>query len=205
MLGVLFTSFWAGQIITGRSECNEDRAKHGQPPLTYGEYLSSAHFGEATAENWESEFLQMFVYVAATVFLFQKGSAESKDPDAKEPDTGRRPLKPDAPWPVRKGGWILKVYEHSLSGTLALMFLGAFCWHVHSGRRLLNEERAWEGRLPLGLDEYLASSRFWFESFQNWQSEFLSIGAMVVLTIWLREAKSPESKAVETPHWENEA
>jgi hypothetical protein len=204
MLGLFFICFLFGQVVTGRSEFNDERRKHGQAPLTYGEYLFCAHFGEATAENWESEFLQMFVYVVATVFLFQKGSAESKDPDKEHRVKIPRAPKPEAPWPVRRGGWILKVYEHSLSLALALLFMIAFCWHVHSGHRLFNQERRWESASALSLADYLQSARFWFESFQNWQSEFLSIGAMVVLTIWLRERGSPESKAVDTPHWENE-
>jgi hypothetical protein len=204
MLGLFFVCFLFGQVVTGRGEFNDERRKHGLAPLSYGEYLLSAHFGEATAENWESEFLQMFVYVVATVFLFQKGSAESKDPDQEDRPKPSRAHAPDTPWPVRRGGWILKVYEHSLSIALATLFVIAFCWHVHSGHRLFNQERVWEGASPSPLGEYLRSSRFWFESFQNWQSEFLAIGAMVILTIWLREARSPESKKIETPHWENE-
>lgn len=204
MLGLFFVCFLAGQVVSGRSEFNEDRQKHGEPVLGYADYLLSAHFGEATAENWESEFLQMFIYVVATVFLFEKGSAESKDPDKTAPAATPRAYGPKTPWPVRRGGWVLKIYEHSLSSVLALLFLIAFCWHVHSGHLLLNQERSWEGESPLPLREYLHSSRFWFESFQNWQSEFLSIGAMGLLTIWLREKNSPESKKVETPHRENE-
>jgi hypothetical protein len=205
MLGLFFVTFLIGQVIAGRSEYNDDRRKHGQAEVGYGDYLASPHFGEATAENWESEFMQMFVYVMATVFLFQKGSAESKDPDATPSDPPRRTSKANAPWPVRRGGWVLKLYERSLSLALAALFLLSFCWHVHSGHRLFNQERLWEHQPLLPLGEYLSSSRFWFESFQNWQSEFLSIGAMVILTIWLREKGSPESKKVETPHWENEA
>lgn len=204
MLGLFFTVFFTGQVVMGRAEHNEERRKQGEPPLGISDYLRSAHFGEATAENWESEFLQMGVYVLATAFLYQKGSAESKDPRKKHSHHCERDIRPDSPWPVRRGGWVLRAYEHSLSGTLFLLFILAFSWHMHAGHRLFNEARVHDGELPLSLSEYIASPRFWFESFQNWQSEFLSIGLMVVLSIWLRELNSPESKRVETPHAENE-
>lgn len=203
MLGLLFLTFLVGQVVSGRNEHNEERRKHGEAELDYSEYLTTAHFGEATAENWESEFFQMFVFVLATAFLYQKGSAESKDPRKKHTHHAAK-ARPDSPWPVRRGGWVLRLYEHSLSGALFALFLIAFCWHAQAGLRLYNEERLQDGETILSLSDYLRSSRFWFESFQNWQSEFLAIGAMVVLSIWLREANSPESKQVETPHWENE-
>ena len=204
MLGLFFVTFLVGQVVSGRGEYNDERRKQGQREVGYGEYLFSPHFGEATAENWESEFFQMFVFVVATAFLYQKGSAESKDPRKKHAHKSSKPVRPDSPWPVRQGGWILRIYEHSLSGALFVLFAIAFAWHARAGQRLYNEERVQDGETAVTLSEYLGSSRFWFESFQNWQSEFLSIGAMVLLSIWLREINSPESKEVETPHWENE-
>ena len=204
MLGVFFLFCLAGQVISGRSDYNEERKKHGQPEVSIRDYLASPHFGEATAENWESEFFQMFVFVVATAFLYQKGSAESKDPNEKHEHKTSKSLRPDSPWPVRHGGWVLRLYEHSLSAALFVLFAIAFLWHARAGQRLYNEERLQDGEPAVSLSDYVGSSRFWFESFQNWQSEFLAIGAMVLLTIWLREANSPESKEVQTPHWENE-
>ncbi len=204
MLSFFLVTLFVGQVATGRNEYNEDRRKHGEPELGYLGYLASSHFGEATAENWESEFFQMFVFVVATAFLYQKGSAESKDPRKKHAHTCTKEAKPDSPWPVRRGGWVLKLYEHSLSAALFALFAIAFVWHGVAGRRLYNEERLHDGERAVSLLGYLHSSRFWFESFQNWQSEFLAISAMVLLSIWLREVNSPESKKVETPHWENE-
>lgn len=99
---------------------------------------------------------------------------------------------------------MLRIYEHSLSIALFAVFAGAFLLHSIGGCRLYNEERLHNGEAALSWAGYLASSRFWFESFQNWQSEFLAIAAMVVLSIFLRETNSPESKSVQTPHWENE-
>lgn len=204
MLGLFFVTFLVGQVVSGRGEYNEERRKRGETELTYSDYLRSSHFGEATAENWESEFFQMCLFVLATAYLYQKGSAESKDPDRK-PGSRRKPaITAQSPWPVRRGGWVLRVYEHSLSLALFLLFALSFSWHAIAGRRLYNEDRLADGEIPVSLSDYLTSTRFWFESLQNWQSEFLSIGAMVLLTIWLREKDSPESKEIATPHWKNE-
>jgi hypothetical protein len=155
-------------------------------------------------ENWESEFFQMFFFVILTVFLYQKGSAESKDPEKKEEvdrDPAKSRNKKDAPWPVRKGGWILKIYEHSLSLALALLFFGSFFLHAVGGAGEYNDDLRQHGRTEqVSTLDYMATSRFWFESLQNWQSEFLAVGSMVVLTIFLRERGSKESKPVDAPH-----
>lgn len=204
MLGFFFVVFLVGQFAAGRLQYNEEREKRGEPAVDYGDYLRSAHFAEATAENWESEFLQMFVYVFATAFLYQKGSAESNDPRKHHEHRAKRAVTPDSPWPARRGGWVERIYEHSLSLAFLTLFFIAFVVHARGGLRLYNEERLAEGAPAASLGGYLTSSRFWFESFQNWQSEFLAIGSMVLLSIWLREVNSPESKQVQTPHWENE-
>lgn len=199
MLGVLFLGFLVGQVMTGLREYNDEQRKHGDAEVGYGEYFRTGHFAEATAENWESEFLQMFAYILFTVALYQRGSAESKDPDKSEPPP--RPVAPDSPWPVRRGGWWRRLYAHSLSLAFLGLFLVAFGLHAWSGARLQAEE---EAAGAVSTWSYLATTRFWFESFQNWQSEFLAIGSMVVLSIFLRERGSPESKPVEMPHAENE-
>jgi hypothetical protein len=202
LLGFFLLTLGAGQFTTGLREYNDERAERQLPPVDAGEYLRSAHFVEATMENWESEFFQMFVYVTLTAFLFQKGSAESNDPDA--PRTPEPRLTKNSPWPARRGGWVRKIYEHSLSLALMALFLVSFLLHAASGVRLRNEEEVARGRPPQNMSEYMVTSRFWFESFQNWQSEFLAIGSMVVLSIFLREKDSPESKPVNLPHGENE-
>lgn len=205
MLGMFFVAFMVGQTYSGWLEENEDRRLHRQSPQTLSEYLTSAHFAEATMENWESEFLQMGVFVLFTVFLFQKGSAESKDPDKRE-EVDRDPRnvrdKSNAPWPVRRGGLVLKLYEYSLSIAFFVLFLISFLLHAMSGRLQYNEEQALHGAPGVSLGGYLSSSRFWFESFQNWQSEFLAIGCMVIFSIYLRQRGSPESKPVDAPHSE---
>ncbi len=201
LFGLFLGTLGLGQFFTGMHQYNDARAERGLPAVGPGDYGRSPHFVEATMENWESEFFQMFAYVALTVFLFQKGSAESKDPDKPEP---REPaLSPRSPWAARRGGWIRKVYSHSLSLAFLVLFLLTFAFHACSGARLFNEEEAAKGKASITVLEYLAGSRFWFESFQNWQSEFLAIGSMVVLSIYLRENGSPESKPVNTAHREH--
>jgi len=204
MFGAFLVLLFAGQVGAGIKVYNDEREKAGEPRVSPGEYLRSAHFLEATAENWESEFLQMSIYVFATAWLYQKGSSESKDPRKRHPHSARPSVTRDSPWPVRRGGWVLRIYEHSLSLGFAVLFTVAFTLHLIGGQRLYNEERLRDGEAALTLREYATSSQFWFESFQNWQSEFLAIGSMVVLSIFLREVNSPESKQVQTPHWENE-
>ena len=205
MLGLFFSTFLIGQSYAGYLENNEDRTEHGLAAYRFGEYLLSAHFMEATMENWESEFLQMGVFVFLTAFLYQKGSAESKDPDKREEvdrDPNRVRDKSKAPWPVRRGGWVLKIYENSLSLAFLLLFLTSFFLHAASGAHEYNEEQALHGGETVTCAGYMATSRFWFESLQNWQSEFLAIGCMVIFSIFLRQRGSPESKPVDAPHWE---
>jgi hypothetical protein len=199
----LFLVFELGLSVVGQRQYNQERIDHRLAPLTYTDYLVSSAFVEATMENWESEFLQMFAYVVLTAFLFQKGSAESKPLNGHEavdrdPRAGR--LKPDAPWAVRRGGLTLKIYEHSLSLGLLSLFSIAFALHAISGARAHSIQEIAHGGHAVGAIEYLGTAQFWFESLQNWQSEFFSIGVMVVFSIVLRERGSPESKPVDAPH-----
>jgi hypothetical protein len=200
-----FLAFWIGQSVAGYREYNDEQRQHGEPETVYRAYLGSAHFWEATTENWESEFLQIFFYVVLTAFLFQKGSAESKKLDEPEPvdrDPRASRDRADAPWPVRRGGLALTLYEHSLSLAFLLLFLAAITLHAVSGASDYNQEQAEHGHPPVSALQYVGTSRFWFESFQNWQSEFLSIALVVVLSIFLRQRGSPESKPVDSPHSE---
>lgn len=204
VLTALFLLSLAGQAAAGFYEHNNEQQEHGQPAVDFVGYLGTPHFWEATMENWESEFLQMFAFVALTAFLFQKGSAESKDPDEEEAvdrDPRKSRDKKDAPWPVRKGGLVLTLYEYSLSLAFLLLFLMSFALHAASGAAEYNESQREHGQYQeVTTLEYMGTSRFWFESFQNWQSEFLAVGSMVVLTIFLRQRGSPESKPVDSPH-----
>jgi hypothetical protein len=203
-LGIVLLSllliFLGGQAFMGWKQKNEELQEYGKPPLTFTKYLNSGHFYQATFENWESEFLQMALYVLLTISLRQKGSSESKKMIGKE-EVDREPkAHKDAPWPVRKGGWWLKVYQNSLSLAFGLLFIVSFILHFCGSWREENEELLDKGKPPVGWWEYLKGSRFWFESFQNWQSEFLAVAAIVLLSIWLRQKGSPESKPVDAPY-----
>ena len=201
VLTALFLIFLVGQSVTGWRYYNQEQQEHGEETTTYLRYLTTGHFLEAVGENWESEFLQMAMFAFLTVFLYQKGSAESNDPDKNEPP---RPKRPDSPWAVRVGGWVEGVYNHSLSIALFALFLLSFLIHLFAGAKEYQQDQVAHGQPVPTMIEYARTSRFWFESFQNWQSEFLAILAMVVLTIWLREKGSPESKDPATPHWEHD-
>ncbi len=201
---VLFVLSLAGQVWTGLSEASYERSEHGEAALDLATYLTSGHFIEAVFENWESEFLQMGMFVVLTVFLRQKGSPESKPLEGEQPvDAEPNPRRKNAPSTVRRGGLALKVYENSLGLALFALFGLSLALHAVGGAMEFNEGAEAHGSpervTPVS---YVSTSRFWFESFQNWQSEFMSVGALVVLSIFLRQKGSPESKPVDHPHWE---
>lgn len=201
----LFVVFFIGMALTGWRVYDQDRLDEGLAAVGLTTYLTSGHFVEATFENWESEFLQMASYVALTVFLFQRGSLESKDPDQEAPqdaDPREATLKPGSPWPVRHGGWVLILYENSLLLLFAILFLASFALHAAGGARAFDEELAAQGEPTISTWSYLTTSQFWFESMQNWQSEFLAIAVMVGASVYLRQRGSAESKPVAAPHYE---
>jgi hypothetical protein len=190
-LGALFAGSFIGQMIAGFYAENQERMQDGAAMLGFGAYLVSGAFLSAVFENWESEFLQMWAYVVLTAYLFQRGSPESRDPDGEEtrPGEGRRPRTLFA-----------KIYAHSLGIALFVLFVASFTLHwINSARDAV--EKAMEKGLPEPtLLQHLGNAQLWFESFQNWQSEFLSTAVLVVLGIFLRERGSPESKAVGAPN-----
>lgn len=189
---------WAGQILMGHAVYNDELTEHAAPTLSLWEYLASGHFFSATFENWESEFLQMGMYVLLSVSLRQKGSAESRPLD---PSNGEKRIeKGTKPWPVRAGGLWLKLYEHSLALAFTALFVLSFILHLVGSWRHEVVLRQLQGQPPLGLWGHLAGAQFWFESFQNWQSEFLAVASLVLFTIFLRQKDSPQSKPVEAPH-----
>ncbi|MBA2355389.1 MAG: hypothetical protein H0V80_12055 [Acidobacteria bacterium] len=202
MLGLFMVSLF-GQVLTGWHEHNNDLLDHGHAAIALSGYFATGHLWEAIFENWESEFLQMGAFVVLTAFLVQKGSPESRRPRVAEPfdaDPRRFRDHPGAPWPVRRGGWVLRLYEQSLGLAFLLLFLMCWIGHALGGFAEFRSEALAHRQASPAFTDYLSSSRFWFESFQNWQSEFLAIGAMVWLSVYLRQRGSPESKAVHASH-----
>jgi len=206
VLAILFAVSLVGHALSGWMAHNAEQRLHGGDAIPLATFLTSSEFGETTFENWESEFLQMAFYVVLTVFLYQKGSAESKKHDGSdtvEEDPVAHRDDPDVPSAVRAGGWRLAVYRNSLSLAFMALFLVSFLGHAATGARKHEEEQRQHGSTQeVTLTTYLATPQFWYESFQNWQSEFLAVLAIVVLSIRLRQWGSPESKPVHAPHSE---
>jgi hypothetical protein len=200
-----FLVFLGGQTLSGQRAYNAEQVEHGGSPAALGEYVTTGHWLEATFENWESEFLQMGAYVLLTVWLRQRGSAESKPLDESTPqddDPRQHADDPEAPWAVRRGGLALRAYEHSLSSAFMLLFALSWLLHAIGGAHEFSAEQLAHGSPPVTTWQFVHTSEFWFQSFQNWQSEFLAVAAIIFLSIYLRERGSPESKPVHAPHAE---
>lgn len=197
VLTAAFVFSIGAMALTGWSAHNQELSRHGSSEIGLLAYLGRGEFLSAVFENWESEFLQMAAYVILTAFLFQRGSAESRDPD-EENETLPLPSLKQSP-----GSAIARfLYAYSLGIVLALLFVASFVLHLLASLRAANEEAFLHGEEAQGLASYLSDTGFWFESFQNWQSEFLSTAVLVVLSIFLRFRGSPESKPVEASHSE---
>jgi hypothetical protein len=192
----------AGQAWFGWKEYNKEMFEKGGETVSFPDYFATAHFFEATFENWESEFLQMAMYVLFTIFLRQVGSSESKSLEKDERVDQEPQSHKDAPWPVKRGGWWLKLYSYSLTLAFLLLFFISFFIHAESSRREFNTEQQLDGKPGESFVHYLSNSRFWFESMQNWQSEFIAVLSIVVLSIYLRQKGSPESKPVDASYEE---
>ena len=202
VLMLLFLGSLIGHWLAGVRFENEELMRHGEEPIGAIAFLSDPQFLATVFENWESEFLQMTAFVVLTTFLFQKGSAESENPDTP-PRDGRLSAisgQGDALGALREGAGARWLYAHSLGTVLLLLFLMSFTLHWLFSARQAAAEAGLHGDSAETFGQYLTSSQLWFESFQNWQSEFLSTAVLVVLSIWLRQKDSPESKAVDAPN-----
>jgi hypothetical protein len=150
----------------------------------------------------------MGMYVVLTAFLYQRGSSESKPlnkPAPQDDDPRDTPKSSSMPWPVRRGGWVLVLYENSLAIAFFLLFFASVALHAIGGVKAFNEEHLQHGESPISVWRYVTTSQFWFESMQNWQSEFVAVAAIVGLSIFLRQKGSAESKPVAAPHRETGA
>ncbi|WP_426187706.1 DUF6766 family protein [Microbacterium sp. TWP3-1-2b2] len=202
---VIFVVALVGQSIAGYIYNNEELSQHGQPPVTFTDFVTSSAFLVDVAENWQSEFLQFFLFILATIWLIQRGSPESKKLGDEGTGTDEEQLvgrhaRGDSPGWAKVRGIRLWIYSNSLLMTMGTVFL--FSWLAQSiaGHTVANQENAQHGVPPETWGDYIASADFWNRTLQNWQSEFLAVGAMVAFSIYLRQRGSSESKPVGMPH-----
>lgn len=201
----LFLLALAGQSIAGFLRENQELAEHGRAAVDFFSFITSSAFLVDVSENWQSEFLQFFMFIAATVWFVQRGSPESKKPGDEEPGSDEDQLvgahaRRDSPRWARHGGWRTVVYENSLLLVMGTIFMLSWLAQSLTGLVVANEENAMHSRPPITWADYLVSPDFWDRTLQNWQSEFLAVGAMVAFAIYLRQRGSAESKPVGMPH-----
>ena len=208
LFGILFLAALVGQAFAGHAEANEKLLQHGQPPVAMLEFVSSSEFVVDVAENWQSEYLQFFLFILATIWLIQRGSPESKKPgdegpgDDKDQKVGRY-ADSDSPSWAKTRGLRLTVYSNSLLLVMGAIFLLSWLVQSLAGTVVMNAETAEHGQAAITWGEYLISPEFWNRTLQNWQSEFLAVGSMIALSIFLRQRGSSESKPVGAPHHES--
>jgi hypothetical protein len=203
--GGLFLASLVGQAFAGLAQFNAQRVGEGAEPVSLLNYLTSSSFAVDVVENWQSEYLQFFLYIFATIWLVQRGSPESKELDrvGLESDEDQR-IGPhahhDSPGWARVGGWRTLVFSRSLGLVMGVIFL--LCWAVQSltGWVAYNSDQLGKHQDPVSYAGYLGAADFWNRTFQNWQSEMLAVGSMVVFSVYLRQRGSPESKPVGAPH-----
>jgi hypothetical protein len=193
-----FFIFIIGQSLAGHSAHNQDLLAHGQADISYVQYLHSGNFAEAVFENWESEFLQMGALVILTIWLRQKGAADSKKIIGKEKEDSRSrySIIHATTGHLQRKALGKAIYANSLSIALFGLFFISFIFHGLSGTARFNQQALLHHEQMLGLWQFMGTSQFWFESFQNWQSEFLSVGVLILFSVFLRQRHSPESKPV---------
>jgi hypothetical protein len=201
----LLVAALVGQALTGQAFYNNQAADAGLPMMSLAQYVTSSQFAVDVAENWQSEYLQFLLFILLTVWLVQKGSPESKPVEEagresdKDQKVGRYALQSSPPW-AKAGGWRLALFSRSLGLTMGTIFVLSWLAQFIAGRSAYNAEQIQELKVPLDWAQYLGAPDFWNRTFQNWQSEFLAVASMVVLSIYLRERGSPESKPVGQPH-----
>ena len=205
VFGGLFLLALAGQAIAGHAQFNAEQLTDGLPPVSFGRYLTSASFAADVAENWQSEYLQFFLYIVLTVWLVQRGSPESKPLDkvGTESDAEQKvgPYStPQSPKPARRAGWRGWLYANSLGIVMGLVFLGSWLAQSIAGTAAFNERQLADRQDPVSWAQYLAEPDFWNRTLQNWQSELLAVASMAILSIYLRQRGSPESKPVGASH-----
>jgi hypothetical protein len=204
---VAFAISVVGQALAGQRTFNEDQLAHGSETVSFWRYVVSSDFGAAVMENWQSEFLQFTFFILATVWLVQRGSNESKQVEkmGRESDQEQRIgqyAENRSPRWAKTGGWRTALYSNSLVIAMTVVFFGAWGTQSITGWNDFNSMQRDHDEPTVTWTGYLVRPDFWESTFQNWQSEFLAVGAMAVFTIYLRQRGSPESKPVGAPHEE---
>jgi hypothetical protein len=205
LFGVLFLGALIGQSFSGQADFNHLQVAEGGKEVSWIEYVTSSDYAVDVAENWQSEYLQFFLFIVATVYVVQRGSPESKPvkdagPEGDEKQMlGKHTRRDSPPW-AKAGGWRTAFYSRSLG--LVMLFLFVLSWLAQSvaGQSAYNAEQLVNLEVPVSWPAYLLTPDFWNRSLQNWQSEFLAIGSMAVFSVYLRHRGSPESKPVGAPH-----
>jgi len=203
--GTIFLLALLGQAVSGLARYNQDQLSSGAERVSFWAYVTSSSFAVDVAENWQSEYLQFFLMILVTVWLVQRGSTESKEPDevgteSDEQQKVGRHADEDSPTWARLGGWRTAVYSRSLATVMGLFFLGSLLAQSVAGRAAYNAEQLGQFSDPVSWTGYLVSADFWNRTLQNWQSEFLAVCSAVLFSIYLRQRGSPESKPVGAPH-----
>ena len=205
VFGLLLLAALTGQAFTGMAGFNGRALDTGLPEVSIGAYLTSSEFAVDVAENWQSEYLQFFLYILLTVWLLQRGSPESKALDRAGRESDKDQLvgeyaTADSPAWARASGWRRALFSSSLGLVMGFFFLLSWTAQFIAGRSAYNAGQLVDLQAPVSWSDYLVAPDFWNRTLQNWQSELLAVGSMVVFSIYLRERGSPESKPVGTPH-----
>ncbi len=203
--GTLFLLALVGQALTGQASYNNHALSDGLEQVSLLRYLTSANFAVDVTENWQSEYLQFLLFILVTVWLVQRGSPESKEPGKAGTESDKDQLvgeyaKQNSPKWAKTGGLRLRVLSNSLVAVMGTIFLLSWLGQSIAGQSAYNEERLAQLQEPISWPSYLGSADFWNRTLQNWQSEFLAVASMVLLSIYLRQRGSPESKPVGAPH-----
>ena len=203
--GGLFLATLVGQAFAGGADLNDQRISEGLEPISVLRFVTSSSFAVDLMENWQSEYLQFFLYIFATVWLVQLGSAESKEPHKtgtetdEEQKVGKHARKDSPPW-VRAGGWRTAVFSRSLGLVMGALFLLTWVASSVAGWSAFNNEQLMGHADPVTWIGYLGHADFWNRTLQNWQSEMLAVGSMAIFSVYLRQRGSPESKPVGAAH-----
>jgi hypothetical protein len=203
--GLLFLITLVLQSFAGWHQLNARQVAEHLDTLKWSSYVTSSDFAVDVAENWQSEFLQFWLYLTATVWLLQKGSPESKELDkvGRESDEDQKVgayAEPSSPTWAKSGGWRTRVYSSSLALVMGSIFVVSWLVQSVAGWAAFNETRLQQLQDPVSWGSYLLNADFWARTLQNWQSEFLAVGTMVVFSVYLRQRGSSQSKPVGESH-----